>query len=319
MTQDFFLALCPPDMDESSLTTLVSFALGGILGDTILHLVPEVYLGEDPPDEVSVVVVDSKRNLVLGLAVIVGFLTFVALDKALRIATGGSGHDHSHGHAEPASNGHVLSAGSEGKSTAVADLKNELKSRKSKASTSVSPDKPSEGPAPIQLSAYLNLIADFTHNITDGLAISSSFYSSQALGATTAAAVFFHEIPHEVGDLALLMKSGFSKRKAMGAQFVTALGAFCGTCIGVAIQGLGRSESNNAGGGKEESFWDSLGLDWSKLLLAWTTGSFLFVGTVSCVPDLLATGPNPREEIWKTFKQFMGIAAGVGVMMLISG
>ena len=48
-------------------------------------------------------------------------------------------------------------------------------------------------------------------------------------------AVFFHEIPHEVGDFALLIQSGFSKRAAMGAQFVTALGALLGTVIGIAV------------------------------------------------------------------------------------
>src|ERR1700761_1540008 len=81
--------------------------------------------------------------------------------------------------------------------------------------------------------------ADFTHNITDGLAMSSSFYASPTIGATTTVAVFFHEIPHEVGDFALLIQSGFSKKKAMGAQFVTAIGAFLGTFIGIAVQEFG--------------------------------------------------------------------------------
>jgi solute carrier family 39 (zinc transporter), member 7 len=52
-------------------------------------------------------------------------------------------------------------------------------------------------------------------------------------------AVFFHEIPHEVGDFALLVQSGFSKRAAMGAQFVTAIGAMLGTLIGIAVQEYG--------------------------------------------------------------------------------
>lgn len=51
-------------------------------------------------------------------------------------------------------------------------------------------------------------------DITDGLALSSAFYASPTLGATTTVAVFFHEIPHEVGDFALLIQSGFSKKKA---------------------------------------------------------------------------------------------------------
>jgi hypothetical protein len=42
------------------------------------------------------------------------------------------------------------------------------------------------------------LFGDFTHNITDGLAMAASFYSSPALGAVTTIATFCHEIPHEV-------------------------------------------------------------------------------------------------------------------------
>ncbi len=65
--------------------------------------------------------------------------------------------------------------------------------------------------------------------------------------ATTTVAVFFHEIPHEVGDFALLVQSGFSKRAAMGAQFVTALGALLGTLVGIAVQEYGgRSSSSGA-------------------------------------------------------------------------
>lgn len=71
--------------------------------------------------------------------------------------------------------------------------------------------------------------------------MSASFYASPTIGATTTVAVFFHEIPHEVGDFALLVQSGFSKRAAMGSQFITAIGALLGTLIGIAIQEFGGS------------------------------------------------------------------------------
>lgn len=71
--------------------------------------------------------------------------------------------------------------------------------------------------------------------------MSASFYASPTIGATTTVAVFFHEIPHEVGDFALLIQSGFSKRAAMGSQFVTAIGALLGTLIGIAVQEFGGS------------------------------------------------------------------------------
>lgn len=76
---------------------MVAFAVGGLLGDTLFHLLPEIFLGEVTPERVRFVLVEPNRNLLLGLAIMVGFMTFVAMDKGLRIATGGAGHDHGHG------------------------------------------------------------------------------------------------------------------------------------------------------------------------------------------------------------------------------
>jgi solute carrier family 39 (zinc transporter), member 7 len=97
---NFLLALCPPNIDPSSLSVMVAFAVGGLLGDTLFHLLPEIFLGEDEHDSVKFVMVEPNKNLLLGVAIMVGFVTFVAMDKGLRIATGGEGgHDHSHSHA----------------------------------------------------------------------------------------------------------------------------------------------------------------------------------------------------------------------------
>lgn len=76
---------------------MVAFTVGGLLGDTLFHLLPEIFLGEDSPEHVRFVLVEPNRNLILGVAIMIGFMTFVAMDKGLRIATGGEGHDHSHG------------------------------------------------------------------------------------------------------------------------------------------------------------------------------------------------------------------------------
>ena len=414
---------------------MVAFAVGGLLGDVLFHLLPEIFLGEAEPDHARFVLVEPNKNLLLGVAIIVGFVTFVAMDKGLRIATGGEGgHDHSHSHkdegrlereetpssasasgADTVQNGSVTSRKPRGGSGTIfsdsallvlpppvlqrlwaqrepnrahhwleeileadpdcgvmqialwkayesafhgsphqlLEAKDFIQSASkvflgasaqvvegykpkfiikgvrprrpaqgseqalnipsSKAATSqVAKDEPSTS---IRLSAYLNLIADFTHNITDGLAMSSSFYASPTLGATTAIAVFFHEIPHEVGDFALLIQSGFSKRKAMGAQFVTAVGAFLGTCIGIAVQELGKPGSSS---GIEEGPTKGLagtGLGWGDMLLPFTAGTFLYVGTVAVIPELLQTGPNKGEELRKTVTQFIAMAFGAGIML----
>lgn len=436
---DFLLALCPPNIDPSSLSVMVAFAVGGLLGDTLFHLLPEIFLGEAEPAHARFVLVEPNKNLLLGVAIMVGFVTFVAMDKGLRIATGGEGgHDHGHSHVKEAKEEHAnenTRAQATGASLETAN--GNMNSRKRKHSGSVfgddsllslptpvlrrlwqfkepkrahrwleetlegdptssvtqialwkayeaaftgskvplieakefvqSASKVFEGasaqvldgakpkfvikgvkprnqaeeqteqeavvpvpqtPAPIpemkdqvasqsiRLSAYLNLIADFTHNITDGLAMSSSFYASPTLGATTAVAVFFHEIPHEVGDFALLIQSGFSKRRAMGAQFVTALGAFLGTCIGIAVQELGKSDSSSMTGETQRKGLAGTSLGWEDMLLPFTAGTFLYVGTVAVIPELLETGPKKWQEFKKTMAQFTAMAVGAGIMLV---
>ncbi|KAI1420705.1 putative ZIP zinc transporter [Xylaria sp. FL1777] len=312
---NFLLALCPPNIDPSSLSVMVAFAVGGLLGDTLFHLLPEIFLGEDTPERVRFVLVEPNRNLVLGLAIMVGFMTFVAMDKGLRIATGGEGHDHSHG-----AHSHEPSPTS-ATSSSVELSNNDAKNRKkgaNKVNDMVTKSEEKDVNPSVKLGGFLNLIADFTHNITDGLAMSASFYASPTIGATTTVAVFFHEIPHEVGDFALLVQSGFSKRAAMGAQFGTALGALLGTLIGIAVQEFGGNNSADGGfNGMTGGIWGT-SLSWGDLLLPFTAGTFLYVGTVAVIPELLETGPNKAVELRKTLVQFAAVALGAGIMLYIS-
>lgn len=312
---NFLLALCPPNIDPNSLSVMVAFAVGGLLGDTLFHLLPEIFLGEAHDENAKFVLVEPNRNLLLGLAILVGFVTFVAMDKGLRIATGGAGHSHDHG-----SHSHVHEPSATTSSISTSPNVGDLKQRKKDVATVVQAQKTIDREvksinASVKLAGYLNLIADFTHNITDGLAMASSFYASPTIGATTTVAVFFHEIPHEVGDFALLIQSGFSKRQAMGAQFVTALGALLGTAIGIAVQELG-------GPGVDEMGMNQglmgTSLTWGDLLLPFTAGTFLFVGTVAVIPELLETGSNKVEETGKALKMFGAMAMGAGIMLYIS-
>ncbi|KAK3292254.1 ZIP zinc transporter-domain-containing protein [Chaetomium fimeti] len=316
---NFLLALCPTNIDPASLSVMVAFAVGGLLGDTLFHLLPEIFLGEDEPNRVRLVLVEPNRNLLLGVAVLVGFLVFVGMDKGLRIATGGEGgHDHGHGH------GHADVRGGEGRSSAVGEkegarLRKGKKEGSGKEEEVVVVEKKEVNPS-VKLGGLLNMIADFTHNITDGLAMSASFYASPTIGATTTVAVFFHEIPHEVGDFALLVQSGFTKRQAMGAQFVTAIGALLGTLIGIAVQEFGGG-GGSGGDGAEMSMRGGLwgtSLTWGDMLLPFTAGTFLYVGTVAVIPELLETGPNKAAELRKTLVQFAAILAGAGIMLYIS-
>ncbi|KAK5115298.1 hypothetical protein LTR62_001498 [Meristemomyces frigidus] len=315
---NFLLALCPTDIDPSSLNVMVAFAVGGLLGDTLFHLLPEIFLGEVPEGTVRAVLVEPNKNLLLGVAIMVGFVTFVAMDKGLRIATGGAGHSHDHG--KDSSDGHITDDKASATGTSAQDATS-LRQRKpdTKDSTKVALVKEAKDKPSVKLSAYLNIIADFTHNITDGLALSSSFYASPTIGATTTLAVFCHEIPHEVGDFALLIQGGMSKKTAMGLQFVTALGAVLGTVIGIAVQELGGNGVTAAvvkGAGNVGIFGTSL--TWGDMLLPFTAGTFLYVGTVGVIPEILETGPDRWKELRSMGLQFLAMAAGAGIMLGIS-
>ena len=65
----------------------------------------------------------------------------------------------------------------------------------------------------IKISGYLNLFADSLHNFTDGLAIGSTYLLGRKVGAITTMTIFFHEIPHEIGDYAILIQNGCSRKK----------------------------------------------------------------------------------------------------------
>ena len=74
----------------------------------------------------------------------------------------------------------------------------------------------------------LILIGDSLHNMIDGVLIGAAFLTDFHLGVVTALAVIAHEIPQEVGDVAVLLNGGFSARKSftlnMIAGFTTVLG-----------------------------------------------------------------------------------------------
>lgn len=88
-----------------------------------------------------------------------------------------------------------------------------------------------------QISGYLNLMANVIDNFTHGLAVGGSFLLSYRVGVLTTLAILVHEVPHEVGDFAILLRAGFSRLDAAKAQIVTASSSLVGACTAVAFSG----------------------------------------------------------------------------------
>ncbi|KAJ1836408.1 hypothetical protein LPJ63_000332 [Coemansia sp. RSA 2711] len=331
---NLILFATPSSIPNKVLRIMVGFAVGGLLGDVFLHLLPHMFAddhdhghGHDHSHDHAH---NHIRNTVYGCAIFFGLTIFFAVDKFMRLF--GSGHSHAHGH----DHGHKMAAKQSGSSSASeSESKHRIRKRRSPKSKRYDRDANEaddekdaidefgraarETKRPIKLSAYLNLIADATHNFTDGLAMSASFYLSHAAGLSTFVAVFFHEIPHELGDFAILVQSGFSRTSALASQFFTALGAIAGTIAGILIEEASKGNRFNftglytAGvpvfapavdtgsrsvlslvfGGIFGMLPSSVaGVPWSKLVIPFTAGGFIYVGTVSVLPDLL----QPDEE-----------------------
>lgn len=141
--------------------------------------------------------------------------------------------------------------------------------------------------------AYLNLIGDGVHNFFDGAAIAASFLTSIELGITTTLAIVLHEIPQEVGDFSLLLYSGFTKTKALMANFLSALLAVLGAL-----------------GFYYFSSWIE---NMEALGLAFTGGMFIYIATADLLPEL-----QKEPEIKRSLTQFLLILLGIAAVGMIA-
>lgn len=153
--------------------------------------------------------------------------------------------------------------------------------------------------------------------------MAASFYASPQLGAISTFATFCHEIPHEIADYSILIKSGFTKRQAMGSQFLTAVGAFVGTFLGIVIAETAASAAGVNGGsdinkgldlaaivtGKGKGFLGT-SVTGADLVIPATAGGFLYIASVSVIPELLAESKSVKQ----TLKEFGFMIFGVLVM-----
>lgn len=85
-----------------------------------------------------------------------------------------------------------------------------------------------DGECSVHAFAYMNLLGDGLHNFIDGISIAAAYLLDFNLGIATTTAVFLHELPQEIGDFGVIIYGGFSKRKAILFNFITALTSMAG-------------------------------------------------------------------------------------------
>lgn len=82
--------------------------------------------------------------------------------------------------------------------------------------------------------AIMNFTADGIHNFVDGMLIAAAFIiapENPQIGITTTIAVILHEIPQELGDYSIFLSAGFSRRKSLTLNFLSALTAIIGAIL----------------------------------------------------------------------------------------
>lgn len=114
--------------------------------------------------------------------------------------------------------------------------------------------------------ALMNLIGDSIHNFIDGLIIGASYIVNIPLGIATTVAVIFHEIPQEIGDFGVLLYGGFTKKKALFLNFVTALTAVLGAAAALWLGSIFSGLNN--------------------FLLPFAAGSFIYIAGSDLIPEL---------------------------------
>jgi zinc and cadmium transporter len=86
--------------------------------------------------------------------------------------------------------------------------------------------------------ATLVIVGDAFHNFIDGATVCAALMSSVSLGVNTAIAVAAHEIPQEVGDVAILLAAGYSRRRALLLNLVSGASGIAGAIVAYAAVGV---------------------------------------------------------------------------------
>ena len=205
----------------------ISVAVGALLGDALIHLIPEA-------------LETSLNTTVTGVLIIAGILFFFILEKFL----------HWHHHGEDKEDNYIHPVGK------------------------------------------LVLFSDGIHNFMDGIIIGASFLVSTSVGLATTLAVILHEIPQEIGDFAVLLHSGYTKRRALWLNFLSALTAILGALLLLTI-----------GEVVKVSTW----------FLPIAAGGFIYIAVADLIPELHKT-----KEVKPSVLQIAGVCIGVLAMVALT-
>ena len=234
---------------------MLSLAAGALLATAFMHLLPEAFESQVGAHE-------------LFPTLLIGLIFFFLLDKA---ELWHHGHEHHHA-AEPPADQHAGHAHSH-----APDAHSHGHSHGGRAGGS-----------------WAILTGDSVHCFGDGVLIASAFVADMRLGVVAALAVLMHEVPHHMGDLAVLRQSSNNRRVALLkvslAGALTAMGGLVGYFLVAQLEA------------------------YLPYFLAVASSSFLYVALADLIPQL-----QKQLSARETAAQILWLAVGIGMVTLVSG
>ena len=144
--------------------------------------------------------------------------------------------------------------------------------------------------------SIMNLVGDGVHNFIDGLIIGASYLVSIPVGIATTIAVVLHEIPQEIGDFGVLLHGGFTKKKALFSNCLTAITALIGALVALLLS----------------SSVENLVL----FLVPFAAGNFIYIACTDLIPELHKDSVKISYSLLQVVFFLLGIAVMFSLILL---
>ncbi|OWA53104.1 Zinc transporter ZIP14 [Hypsibius exemplaris] len=335
-----FLPLMKRDSYKKVLMGMVGLAVGCLCGSAILHLIPQAFQLEGTKDGDTAE--QKEAYLFKALVVIAAIYAFFLTERLLKLSVDhrkrtkhGREHQKTKVHLEDQGKGHEMALTENGllKASPVSgngetghlsdDSFENGHGHHGQTCSSVhirippvevkthahehDLDATDVKEHPIKTVAWMVITGD---GIVDGLSMGAAFSVSVLSGITLSIAVLCEELPHELGDLAILLNSGMSLKKALLYNFLSACTCFLGLIVGILVSG---TDPDRLGEVPDATYW----------IFALAGGMFLYISLVDMLPEMThaaeeASAASVREGLWMLLIQNAGMVTGFTIMFLLA-